>query len=83
MLVNDRSGPIRDRAVSLETQPMTAVVLKADIRRAPTELLLEIEIPQRLPVVVADDEAGVVVLLDHPGRREAVRGGHGSMIARA
>ena len=37
---------------------------------------------ERLPGAVADDEAGVVVLLDHPMRREAARGGHGAMIAR-
>jgi len=40
-------------------------------RRAPTGFVLEIEIAERLPVVVADDEAGV---LDGPGRREAARG---------
>ena len=45
--------------------------LKADIRRAPTRLVLEIEIHERLPGAVADDEAGIVVLLDGPGRREA------------
>ena len=32
-------------------------------------LVLEIEIGERLAVLVADDEAGVVVLLDRPGRR--------------
>ena len=36
-------------------------------------LLLEIEVGQRLPVGVADDEAGVG-LLDGPGRREAALG---------
>ena len=39
-------------------------------RRAPSRLILEIDIGQRLPVVVADDEAGVRPL-DGPGRREA------------
>ena len=33
-------------------------------RRAALKFLLEIEIPQRLPGRVADDEAGVVVLLE-------------------
>jgi len=35
---------------------------------------LEIELPERLPGAVADDEAGVVCLLDRPGRREAAHG---------
>ena len=47
-------------------------------RRAATGLLLEIEISERLTVLVADDEARVVVLLDGPRRREAARGGHGA-----
>jgi hypothetical protein len=51
--------------------------LKADIRRASTGLVLEIEIPERLPGGVLHDEAGVVVLFDRPRRREAARGGHG------
>ena len=38
-------------------------------RRAPSRLLLEINVGERLPVGVADDEAGVG-LLDGPGRRE-------------
>jgi len=42
-------------------------------RRAPTGLVLEIEITERLSGGVADDEAGVI---DRPGRREAARGGH-------
>jgi hypothetical protein len=40
----------------------------------PPLLLLEIDVGQRLPVGVADDEAGGI-LLDGPGRREAA-GGH-------
>jgi len=52
--------------------------LKADIRRAPTGLFLEIEIAERLPDGVLHDEARIVVLLDGPGRREAA---HGGMIA--
>ncbi len=50
-------------------------------RRSPTGFVLEIEIPERLPDVVADDEARVVVLLNRPGRREAARGGYAVMIA--
>jgi hypothetical protein len=38
--------------------------LKADMRRAPTRLLLEIEIAERLPGGVLHDEAGIVMLLD-------------------
>ena len=39
-------------------------------RRAPPRLVLEIDVGQRLPVGVTDDEAGLG-LLDGPGRREA------------
>jgi hypothetical protein len=56
--------------------------LKADIRRPPTGLILEIEIAQRLPSGVLRDEARVVVLLDRPRRREPACGRHGAMIAR-
>jgi hypothetical protein len=42
-------------------------------RRPPCRLLLEIDVGERLPVGVADDEAGVG-LLDGPGRREAALG---------
>ena len=42
-------------------------------RRAPAPLLLEIDVGERLPVGVADDEAGVG-FLDGPGRREVARG---------
>ena len=41
-------------------------------RRAPTGLLLEIDVGERLPVVIADDVAGVG-LLGGPGRREVAR----------
>ena len=40
-------------------------------RRSAAGLILEIEIRQRLPGVVADDETGVVGLLDRPGREAA------------
>jgi hypothetical protein len=33
----------------------------------------EIEIPELMPVVVADDEAGVAMLFDDPRRQEAAR----------
>ena len=42
--------------------------------RPPSGLGLEIYVSQRLTVVVADDEAGSVVLFDIPGRREAAGG---------
>ncbi|MGO9684993.1 MAG: hypothetical protein ACLPTZ_20865 [Beijerinckiaceae bacterium] len=38
--------------------------LKADIRRPPTGLVLEIEIRERLPGAVAGNEARVVRLID-------------------
>jgi hypothetical protein len=37
----------------------------------PSRLVLEIGVGQRLPVVIADDEAGVR-LLGRPGRREVI-----------
>ena len=40
------------------------------VRRASTRLILEVDVDQRLPVGVADDEAGVG-LLDGLGRRKA------------
>jgi hypothetical protein len=45
---------------------------------APSRLLLEIDVGERLPVGVANDEA-LWVLVDHPRRREAARGRHGAM----
>ena len=54
--------------------------LKADIRRAPTGLVLEVEIPERLPGGVADNEARLVVL-DRPRRREAAHGSDDSAIS--
>ena len=51
-------------------------------RLAPTRLVLEVETPKRLPVRVADDEAGVVRLMERPGRRKAAGGGHGTLLAR-
>ena len=50
-------------------------------RRATARLFLAIDAGERLPVVIADDEAGVG-LLDEPGRREAALG-HGSALGRA
>jgi hypothetical protein len=41
-------------------------------RRSPSRLVLEIDVGECLPIVVADDEARVG-LLDGPGRREAAR----------
>jgi hypothetical protein len=46
-------------------------------RRAPSRLLLEVDVGERLPVVIADDVAGVG-LLGGPGRREAALG-HGPL----
>ncbi|MGO9681155.1 MAG: NAD(P)-binding domain-containing protein [Beijerinckiaceae bacterium] len=47
-------------------------------RRAPTGLVLEVEIPERLPGGVLHDEARIVVLLDDPRRREAARERYGA-----
>ena len=38
-------------------------------------LILEIEIAQGLPGAVTDDEAGIVRLVDRPGRRKSALGG--------
>ena len=44
-------------------------------RRSTSRLLLEIDVGERLPIAVADDEAGVS-FLDGPGRRLALTGWH-------
>jgi len=44
-------------------------------------VFLEIEIAERLSGAVADDETGVVGLLDRPWRREAACGWHRTIIA--
>ena len=38
---------------------------------APSRLILEIDVGELLTVVVAHDEAGIVVFFDRPQRREA------------
>jgi hypothetical protein len=43
-------------------------------RRAPTGLVLEVEVTERLPVGIADDEA-LCVLVDGPRRRGVARCG--------
>jgi hypothetical protein len=48
-------------------------------RGAPSRLPLEIGVGERLPLVIADDEAGVR-LLGGPGRREAAGLRHGSVV---
>ncbi len=50
-------------------------------RRAPTGLVLEIEIAERLPGAIADNETGVVRLLYRPRRREAAHGSDDSAIS--
>jgi len=42
-------------------------------RRTSARLILEVEIAERLPAGVLDDEARIVVLVDRPRRREAAR----------
>ena len=49
------------------------------VRSAPpldVQLFLEIDVSERLTIGVADDEAGVVHLVERPRRREAARRGH-------
>jgi hypothetical protein len=46
--------------------------------RPSARFILEIDVGERLPVLVADDEADGVVLGDGPRRREAAGGGHGA-----
>jgi hypothetical protein len=41
----------------------------------PAGLILEIHMRERLPGAVADDEAGVIALVERPRRREAACGG--------
>jgi hypothetical protein len=47
----------------------------------PLRLILEVEVPERLPGRIADDEA-LRVLIDRPRWRKAARGRHGVMIWR-
>jgi hypothetical protein len=42
--------------------------------RSSPRLILEISIGELLPVLVANDKAGIVVFRDSPRRREAARG---------
>jgi hypothetical protein len=44
---------------------------KADIHRAPTWLILKVEVPERLPSGFLHDDARVVVVRNRPRRREA------------
>ena len=46
-------------------------IREADIRRAPTRFVLEIEIAKRLAGGVVHDKARLVVLVDGPRRQEA------------
>jgi hypothetical protein len=48
-------------------------------RRAPSRLLLEIDVGERLAGVILHDETGIR-FLDGPGRREAAGRGHGARI---
>lgn len=48
------------------------LIAREQVRRgSPAKLILEIDIRQRVAVIVFDDEAGGVRLLNVPGRREA------------
>jgi hypothetical protein len=66
------------RAVAYLTnalQVRTLVARHQSSRRPPPRLILEIDVRERLPVGVADNETGVG-LLGGPGRREAAGLGH-------
>jgi hypothetical protein len=53
----------------------TRLVLGQQVRRRTSSgLVLEVEVAERLSVLVAEDEARIVVLLDDPRRREAASG---------
>jgi hypothetical protein len=55
---------------------ISRLILREQLRRrSPPRLILEIDIRERLSVVVADDEAGGL-FLDEPRWREVARGGH-------
>jgi hypothetical protein len=57
-------------------------IARQQVRRcASARLILEINITDRLPIAVADDETRIG-LFDDPRRREAARFWHGWMIAR-
>jgi hypothetical protein len=61
--------------VDVRSDPPGPVAGKQLGRLAPSRLILEIDIGQRLPVGVADDEAGVG-FLDGLGRRLALKAPH-------
>ena len=64
-----RAGDLSGMSSDTSREPAHRRRLGRKGRRSPSRLLLEIDIGERLPVGVADDEASVD-LLDRPGRRE-------------
>ena len=57
----------------VRSDPPSLIAREQVRRRSAAGLIFEIDVGERLPVGVADDEAGVG-LLDGPGRREAALG---------
>ena len=58
-------------------------VLGQQVRRsASARLVLEVDIGQRVAVVIADDEAGMVRLIDGPRWRETASVGHNDVLRR-
>ena len=55
----------------IRCNPLRVVAGEQISGRAPARITLEIHVGERVPVLVADDEAGVVHLVDRPRRREA------------
>ena len=53
----------------------------SDVELARGSTSSKVEIAERLTVVVAEDEASIVVLIDRPGRREARYGANPSCSA--
>src|SRR5262249_51218612 len=68
-------GPIRCAIWRFE-KARELIMCRCVIAGSAARLILEIDIRQLLPVVVAHDKAGVVEFFDRPRRREASRGGH-------
>ena len=64
----------------VDLQPARLVPREQIGSRAPAGLLLIVEIAELLSVLVADDEAGVIHLVDGPGRREAAAGCHACFV---
>jgi hypothetical protein len=67
-----RPASARPRATPATLRCLSRLITRQQIRSgASARFCLEIDIGQRLPVVIPDDEAASIVLFDVPWRREA------------